>query len=72
VRRSTRDDADVDYLFLQVWPDRAEVSDSQNCGNLLAGVGPFALGPWCGAVADRAVVDAGRGFRATVGVGGTA
>jgi 4-oxalomesaconate tautomerase len=43
VRRSERDDADVDYLFLQVWPDRAEVSDNQNCGNLLAGVGPFAL-----------------------------
>jgi 4-oxalomesaconate tautomerase len=33
----------VDYLFLQVWPDRAEVSDNQNCGNLLAGVGPFAI-----------------------------
>jgi 4-oxalomesaconate tautomerase len=43
VRASTRDDADVDYLFLQVWPDRAEVSDNQNCGNLLAGVGPFAI-----------------------------
>jgi len=43
VRRSSRPDADVDYLFLQVWPDRAEVSDNQNCGNLLAGVGPFAL-----------------------------
>ena len=43
VRRSRRDDADVDYLFLQVWPERGEVSDSQNCGNLLAGVGPFAL-----------------------------
>jgi 4-oxalomesaconate tautomerase len=43
VRPSTRSDADVDYLFLQVWPDRAEVSDNQNCGNLLAGVGPFAL-----------------------------
>lgn len=40
---SERPDADVDYLFLQVWPDRAEVSDNQNCGNLLAGVGPFAL-----------------------------
>lgn len=40
---SRRPDADVDYLFLQVWPDRAEVSDSQNCGNILAGVGPFAL-----------------------------
>jgi len=43
VSPSGRDDADVDYLFLQVWPDRAEVADNQNCGNLLAGVGPFAL-----------------------------
>jgi len=43
VQRSRRNDADVDYLFLQVWPDRAEVADNQNCGNLLAGVGPFAL-----------------------------
>jgi 4-oxalomesaconate tautomerase len=43
VRRSTRDDVDVEYLFLQVWPDRAEVSDAQTCANLLAGVGPFAL-----------------------------
>jgi 4-oxalomesaconate tautomerase len=43
VSASSRDDADVNYLFLQVWPDRAEVSDSQNCGNLLAGVGPFAI-----------------------------
>lgn len=43
VSRSTRTGSDVDYLFLQVWPDRAEVSDSQNCGNILAGVGPFAI-----------------------------
>lgn len=43
VKESERADADVDYLFLQVWPDRAEVSDNQNCGNLLAGVGPFAI-----------------------------
>ena len=43
VSASERDDADVDYLFLQVWPDRPEVSDSQNCGNMLAAVGPFAL-----------------------------
>jgi 4-oxalomesaconate tautomerase len=40
---SSRDNADVEYLFLQVWPDRAEVSDSQNCGNMLAAVGPFAI-----------------------------
>ena len=43
VSRSAREDADVDYLFLQVWPDRPEVSDSQNCGNMLAAVGPFAI-----------------------------
>jgi 4-oxalomesaconate tautomerase len=35
--------ADVDYLFLQVMPDRAVVTDAQTCGNLLAGVGPFAV-----------------------------
>ncbi len=43
ISRSTRKDADVDYLFLQVVVDRAEVSDSQNCGNILAGVGPWAI-----------------------------
>ncbi len=40
---SSRDDADVDYLFLQVVVDKAEVSSSQNCGNILAGVGPWAV-----------------------------
>jgi 4-oxalomesaconate tautomerase len=35
--------ADVDYLFLQVVPDRAIVTAAQTCGNLLAGVGPFAI-----------------------------
>jgi 4-oxalomesaconate tautomerase len=43
VSPSARDDADVEYLFLQVWPDRPEVSDRQNCGNMLAAVGPFAI-----------------------------
>src|SRR5262249_27405397 len=40
---SRRADADVDYLFLQVVVDKAEVSDSQNCGNILAGVGPWSI-----------------------------
>jgi len=40
---ATRADADVDYLFLQVAVDTAQVSGNQNCGNLLAGVGPFAI-----------------------------
>jgi len=43
VKTSDRDDADVDYLFLQVFVDQAIVTDAQNCGNILAGVGPFAI-----------------------------
>ena len=43
IRPSTLPGADVDYLFLQVFVDRALVSDAQNCGNILAGVGPFAI-----------------------------
>jgi 4-oxalomesaconate tautomerase len=40
----SRDDrADVDYLFLQPSVTEALVSDRQNCGNILAGVGPFAV-----------------------------
>jgi 4-oxalomesaconate tautomerase len=40
---STREDCDVDYLFLQVVPDKPVVDLTQNCGNMLAGVGPFAI-----------------------------
>jgi 4-oxalomesaconate tautomerase len=43
VSPSADDDADVDYLFLQIFVDEARVSDGQNCGNILAGVGPFAI-----------------------------
>ena len=39
----TRPDADVDYLFLQVFVDQALVSDAQGCGNILSGVGPAAI-----------------------------
>jgi len=41
--RSPQANADIDYLFLQVVVDKAEVIDSQNCGNILAGVGPWAI-----------------------------
>ncbi|SFO34656.1 4-oxalomesaconate tautomerase [Sphingomonas sp. OK281] len=51
VSRSTEVGADVDYLFLQVFVDQAIVSDAQNCGNMLAGVGPFAI--------ERGLVEAG-------------
>jgi 4-oxalomesaconate tautomerase len=43
VSRAERDGVDVDYLFLQVFVDQPIVTDSQNCGNMLAGVGPFAI-----------------------------
>ena len=43
VSKSMRDGVDVDYLFLQVFVDQAIVTDAQNCGNILAGIGPFAI-----------------------------
>jgi len=43
VSRSARDGVDVDYLFLQVFVGQAIVTDAQNCGNILAGIGPFAI-----------------------------
>jgi 4-oxalomesaconate tautomerase len=43
VSKSARPGVDVDYLFLQVFVDQALVSDQQNCGNILAGIGPFAI-----------------------------
>ena len=43
VQKSKRSDVDVDYLFLQVFVDQAIVTDAQNCGNILAGVAPFAI-----------------------------
>jgi 4-oxalomesaconate tautomerase len=43
VSKSGRPGVDVDYLFLQVFVDEAIVTDQQNCGNILAGIGPFAL-----------------------------
>src|SRR5215510_8917234 len=52
------DGADVDYHFLQVVVDEATVSDRQNCGNLLAGVAPFAL--------ERGLITAPDGDRAEV------
>ena len=43
ISKSERPNIDVDYLFLQVSVDEALVSDAQNCGNILAGVAPFAI-----------------------------
>jgi 4-oxalomesaconate tautomerase len=52
ISRSQHPESDVDFLFLQLGVDEATVSDRQNCGNILAGVGPFAV--------ERRLVDAGR------------
>ena len=43
VKKSAREGVDVDYLFLQIFVDQAIVTNAQNCGNILAGVGPFAI-----------------------------
>ena len=43
VSPSERPEADVDYLFAQVVVDKAVVDTKPNCGNMLAGVGPFAI-----------------------------
>ncbi|MDR2988434.1 MAG: 4-oxalomesaconate tautomerase [Nocardiopsaceae bacterium] len=51
VSPASRDDAHVDYLFLQLGVEEATVTDQQNCGNILAGVGPFA--------AERGLIAAG-------------
>lgn len=43
IGRSARAGVDIDYLFLQVFVDQPIVTDAQNCGNILAGVAPFAI-----------------------------
>ena len=43
VSRSARADADVDYLFAQVAVGKASVDISPTCGNILAGIGPYAI-----------------------------
>lgn len=43
VSPSSDDRADVEYLFLQPGVGEATITDRQNCGNMLAAVGPFAV-----------------------------
>jgi 2-methylaconitate cis-trans-isomerase PrpF len=43
VSPSAEPGVDVDYLFAQVAVDRQAVDTRPNCGNMLAGVGPFAI-----------------------------
>jgi 4-oxalomesaconate tautomerase len=57
ISRSEHGDADIDYLFLQLGVEEATVTDQQNCGNILAAVGPFA--------AERELITAGIGETTT-------
>lgn len=43
VDTSPDDEADIEYLFLQLGVGDRVVTDRQTCGNLLSGVGPFAM-----------------------------
>jgi 4-oxalomesaconate tautomerase len=43
VSKSKRPDCDVDFLFGQVVVDKPKVDVTPNCGNILAGIGPFAI-----------------------------
>lgn len=43
VSRSSRPDCDLDYLFAQVGVGHQSVDTRPNCGNMLAGVAPFAI-----------------------------
>ena len=43
VSPSTRPGIDIEYLFAQVAVGKGAVDTAPNCGNMLAGVGPFAI-----------------------------
>jgi 4-oxalomesaconate tautomerase len=43
VSRAKDDGADIDFLFAQVGVDKPMVDTTPNCGNILAGVAPFAI-----------------------------
>ena len=43
VRKSTTQGVDLDFLFAQVFVDKALVDTTPNCGNMLAAVVPFAI-----------------------------
>lgn len=43
IKKSEREDADIDYTFAQVGIDKPIVSYAGNCGNISSGVGPFSI-----------------------------
>jgi 2-methylaconitate cis-trans-isomerase PrpF len=70
ISRSAEPGVDVDYLFAQVAPDRLQVDTRPNCGNMLAGVGPFAIEQGLVQTPDGAVTYDGEA--SIPGVAGTA
>ena len=65
IKRSGRADADVDYTFAQVNPERNQIVYTSNCGNISAGVGPFAID--AGLVAATTPVTAVRIYNTNTG-----
>jgi 2-methylaconitate cis-trans-isomerase PrpF len=59
----SRDDADVDYTFVQIGIDHPAVDYAGNCGNMSAAVGPFAV--------DEGLVALGAGDEAVVRIHNT-
>ena len=53
VDRSNEAGVDIDFLFAQVAVDKPVVDTTPNCGNILSGVGPFAI--------ERGLVEAQEG-----------
>ncbi|KAI5371181.1 Putative PrpF protein [Septoria linicola] len=60
IRPSERPDADVDFIFAQVSVQESFVDYNAGCGNISAGVGPFAMNE--GLIKDRRVNDVVEGY----------
>lgn len=43
IKKSDREDADIDYFFGQVSIDSSVIGKTMNCGNISSAVGPFAI-----------------------------
>ncbi len=43
ISKSKKENCDIDFLFIQVVVGENKIDDSQNCGNILSGVGIFAI-----------------------------
>lgn len=60
VRPSERDDADVDFIFVQVSVNESFVDYDAGCGNISSGVGPFAINE--GLIKEKKLTSVVEGF----------